>query len=522
MDTLKKLGPWIAAVVLIIAAVVFYILIVRKIASDRVVLMAEVEKNRATLENLAKRATAGKIPNATWIEAQRKNTEQLNRQTDDAELYLASQPRWCHTRWFFDNELFGSPMEIRTPIAWLDAYNRHNEELRMQIGSAGLTNFRVDTLNALWGMNIQTEAQMTAAMEYYWFQKDLADVLTGQVEKDLAKLIQYLRDSPTSFPAKPSDLVINRNPKRLDEFLRAMSEEELRSILSAVLINEKQQDLAMIFNEILPDKFPWDRPPEEQDKYSVLGLTMDDEQQRFLERLVPPGKPDLYNNQRFTTFVRELRTVRYRTDVIRLLESHQFEDVAEWLRVGSTEAYSRLRHEVNDEWSRTKLAQVIAAVVSVKDEKDYELLRNNHEPKIEDLTGLQIHMPLLLPGSAGGPEPHPELYRTVNFVMRVKIPFDRIPIFLRRMLNTSWVPDVQITRVQPVVANAADRVAGRATAARPTGAVSPGAAAADIPEVGNSVWIDLSAQAYHFAPLVQKLKDHYANAAAVTPPERHE
>lgn len=514
MEVVKKFGLWILSAILIIGAVVFYILVVRNLVADRAERMKAVETNKGQLEKLAKDANAKAIPNPKWIEEQRKSTEQLNRQSEGAELYLANQPRECHTRWFYDNELWGPTEEIRAQYAWLQTYDRRNEELMMQLADAGMLAFRVETLNQLWGNFLPQEGQSNAAMEYYWFQKDFADILTGQVVKDLDRLILYLRESPTSFPAKASDLVINRAPKRLDEFLRALPEEDLRAVLTAILINKEQMDLAMIFNTLLPEKFPWSRPPDEQDKVSVQALTMDDEQRAFLERIVPTGKPDLRNNQRYLIYLRDLRTVRYRSDVIRMLENHGFQIEAERLRKGTAEEYARLLNDINNTpWSRTKMAQAIAAIVSIKDEKDYELLKNNHKPEIQQLVSLQISMPLTVNGmSLGGyqEEPHPNIYTTVNVTMTVIIDFDRIPVFVRSLLNNSWIPDVKITRVAPIVAKTVG------------GANAPVAASSEALNVGNQVAVDLLIEAHHFKPLLPKLKEHMAAAAAAGTTETQE
>ena len=82
-------------------------------------------------------------------------------------------------------------------------------------------------------------------------------------------------------PAKPSNLVINRRPGRLDELLRSKSRKQLVAILSAIVVNTQERDLATIFNTYLPDEgagepnaengFPWERK-DGQEKPSVLGL----------------------------------------------------------------------------------------------------------------------------------------------------------------------------------------------------------------------------------------------------------
>lgn len=540
MEAVRKFGVWVVSALLIIGAVAFYILVVRKMTVEAKTRITQIETRRNSLKTYA--AAPQTVYYDAQIEAVRKFTEQLGRQTEDAELYLGSQPRRCNTRWFYDNEIFaprGAPEEIRAPMAWLSEYIRHNEELRAQIAATPFSNaIRVTTLDR-WGDNVPTPEQITSAMEYYWFQKDFADILTGYVEQDFIKVIEAMRDSGTGFPATPADLIINRSPTRLDgEFLRGIrNDADLRAVLAAILFNEQELDLALIFNRIMPDTLPWERPPEEQNdptKYSVLGLSMDDEQRKFMDRLLPPGKPDYFNNQRFVTYVRDFRTVRYRSDVVRLLESHGFADVAESLRKGTKEEYARLLSDINNpgEWTRTKLAQAIAAVVNVKDETDYNLIKANHDPQIQEIRSYTFRTP---GGMNGVPESHPDVYLTVPFTLTVKISFDRIPVFLRRLMCNNWLPDVSILRVSPVAAGRAIPVGAPRPGAIPPpprpGAPATGttpAARTPVPDVSpdisnlvdiaNNVVIELTGNAHTFKPLLPKVQAKEAEAAAKSVP----
>jgi hypothetical protein len=354
--------------------------------------------------------------------------------------WLAMQPRRCETRWFFDNELFGRPEEIRTPMAWLTAYNRRNEELRSQIAQAGLYDFRVNSFNNLWGSLIPQPDQQTFAMSTYWLQKDIADVLTGQVEKDFALLIQRLQKTPDSFPATPADLVINHTSPLLEEFLRALPKEDLQAVLLYILHNADACDLRSAFDTVA-EKFPWDRPAD-NDRVSVLGLTMDMEQKDFLEKLLPADHPDLFNNERFILYVDELRRIRYRPDLITMIEqAGGLEDVANTLRQNTPEAIKRLEYDIQHNWNRTKTAQAIAAIVSVHDAAQYETLRDNHAPRIQSVGNFAIHYDYP-PGDKDASVNSNEPFRTTDFILSLTLPEDRLSSLGYRLQRISWIPEI--------------------------------------------------------------------------------
>jgi hypothetical protein len=348
---------------------------------------------------------------------------------------------------------------------------------------------------------------MGAAMELYWFQKDLMDFLTQQVEKDFAAYIEFkTKGQAEPFPAVPFDLVVNHSPARLDEFLRSTSREKLVAVLSAIVVNRQQQDLAMIFNTLLRDErkpdgtivygFPWERPASEKEHGSVRGFTMDEAQEQFLAAMLPPDKPDLADRQRFLDYVMDLRMVRYRADVIGLLESHHFDSLAAALRRGTEAELNGILNEiadVNGAWNTTRIAEAISAIVSINNESDFVLVRNNHAPNIAELRSLTIgageELNLMAPsggagaaafmarsGGAGaaafmgrpsgaggaafmgrpalpglpGLQPGDNgVYKLRTFQMQVKLNFDRLPVFLRGLISNSWRYRVQILDISP-------------------------------------------------------------------------
>lgn len=566
MELVKKYGLWIIGAVLIIAAIALYFLKVRNISAEYQDNLSKLEKRRNDLQAWTKKP----IPNPTSIKTAEEYGLQVTAQLADCELYLARQPRRAQTRNFFEEERFGQEKEIDAvayPNRWLEIYKRQNALLQEQLTSSKFGNFSIANLEGLWGAGIPKPDQIAAAMELYWYQKDLADFLTEQPEKDLAELIKTLSDGRADFfPGKPFDLVVNRKPSKLDEILRTLPQKKLIPVLDAILINERQQDLATIFNTLLPDEvrsdgakvdgFPWERAAGEQDKYSVLGLTMDEQQKKFLDSLVPLDRPekDLADRARFLDFVREMRTVRYRSDVVYLLENKRgFEDIAISIRRGTDDEYARVRADISN-WSTTQLAQAIAEVVSIKDEKDYRVIRNNHSHGIVELGSITLKHGAQAAAAASSDSPAPEsgkrggsgskpassaapapsatpgandLFKPSQFSMRVKIEFERIPVFIRRLLTNSWRYRITILSVTP-----ADAASGAGTRGTDGGTrQGPGFATAgpakavetkpdeDVTlEARHYVWVELNGEAYQFMPLLQKVADKLADKPAAPAP----
>ena len=461
-------------------------------------------------------------------------------------------------------------------------------------------------------------------MQLYWFQKDLIDFLTQQVEKDFAAYIDFkAQGRDDAFPATPYDLVVNHSPARLDEFLRSTAREKLVRVLGALVVNREQQDLATIFNTLLPDEkkpdgaivygFPWERPASEKEHESVRGFTMDEAQEKFLAEMLPPDKPDLSDRQRFLDYVMELRTVRYRADVIGLLESHHFDSLAAALRRGTEAELASILNDiadVNGVWNTTRIAEAISAIVSINNENDFFLVRNNHAPNIAALVSLTIGTPGetgagpmsvqsappgMMAGRAAGPAfmrgpgftgvpgqmqapaaPGNDVYLRRVFEMQVKLKFERIPVFLRRLITNSWRYSVQIIDIVPTETSL-NRVTAPTFTGRPFGGGMPAnrgvpsgggmpanrgvpfgrgmprggfiprpgmpwgmpqptgpAGGAGAPrrfrqpapqliEVGNYVIVRLIGEGYQFVPLMQKYRDRLQNRAtpaAPAPPGR--
>jgi hypothetical protein len=634
MEIVKKFGLWAVAAVIAIGAIVVYFLFVNTVADQVGTKRGEIEKRRDDLKTWAEKA--GKIPNRTKIDIAKKNGEQVAALLDQCELYLAQQPRRAHTRSFFIEGDLGPETEIPRdqPNNWLKEYQKRNQELQEQITLAGMP-YAIQTID--FGGKPPPEEGIAAAMELYWFQKDLLDFLTQQVEKDFSAYLEFkARDRAEKFPAKPYDLVVNRSPGRLDEFLRSTSRDKLVAVLSAIVVNRQQQDLAMIFNTLLPDEkkadgsivwgFPWERPASEKEHGSVRGFTMDEAQEKFLAEMLPPGKPDLTNRQRFLDFVMELRMVRYRADIVGLLESHHFDSLAASLRRGTDAELDGILKDIADPsgvWNTTRIAEAISAIASINTENDFRLVRNNHAPNIGALLTLTIGVsgesgistgtagargmggmggprgmpggmdgpPVGLGGRPGGMDGPPvglggmpggmgvsrgptgpsaqaagesDLYKLRTFNMQVKLEFERIPVFLRRLISNSWRYRVQIMDVLPTVMTTASNTnvsrpggapggamfpgmspgggavmpgggavmpgggavmpaGGVRRQALPAGYGAPGAGRPSEPETvdaGNYVILTLNGEAYQFSPLLTKTrdKDKFENRATPAAP----
>lgn len=505
MEMVKKYGLWVLAGAIALAAVVIYFLFVHTVTEQVSQKRSELESRRDSLKGWAQRAA--QIPSPAKIQVARKNAEQVSAILDQCELYLARQPRWAHTIRFFMEGPFGPEVEVPLdrPNDWLNLYRQYNQELQAEVLNAGMS-YQLKTLD--WGSSVPTPAGIESAMETYWFQKDLIDFLTQQVEKDFAAYIDFkAKGQANPFPTKPFDLVVNHSPARLDEFLRSTSRDKLVAVLGAIVVNRQQQDLAMIFNTLLRDErkpdgtivygFPWERPASDKEHGSVRGFTMDEAQEKFLAEMLPPDKPDLADKQRFMDYVMELRMVRYRANVIGLLESHHFDDLAATLRRGTEAELNGILSDianVNGEWNTTRIAEAISAIVSINNESDFILVRNNHAPTIAALMSLSVGGGEEVPttrgaGPIGGRLAGPMggggfanmnrgggglpaalvaamagngVYKIHNFDMQVKLRFERIPVFLRQLISNSWRYRVRLVEIVPTETPSATPTPGRA------------------------------------------------------------
>jgi hypothetical protein len=310
---------------------------------------------------------------------------------------------------------------------------------------------------------------------------------------------------------------------------------------------------------------------------------MDEAQEKFLAEMLPPDKPDLSDRQRFMDYVMELRMVRYRADVIGLLESHHFDSLAAALRRGTEAELSGILNDiadVNGVWNTTRIAEAISAIVSINNESDFILVRNNHAPNIaslinlsigtgEDTTGMRggggglggraagpaggafAYMSragaAAQPAAAAGAAPGNGVYKLRTFEMQVKLRFERIPVFLRRLISNSWRYRVQILDIVPTETPTATptttRAAIPAPAGAPRGTGMPGRGAfmggrptlppsgsgaggqrrgrqaeAQLVEAGNYVVLTLVGEGYQFSPLMTKYRSKLENRATPAAP----
>ena len=542
MDVIRRFGVYIAAGALIICAVVLYFVVVSKKGEERDMEFGQMENRRSELESYA----TGRIPNDALVEAVRTAAEQEKEVLNRCEEYLTDQPRLCHTRPFYQSERVGHPdygKPIRGEVAWLDEYQRRNNLLRERLYTTMMPIWIVDIMDQL-GARLPTVEQMQEATEMYWFQHDLVEVLTDGTEAAFQRLIdQIVPDG--GFPQSPADLVIDPKPGTLDEKLRAVPRsEDLEAVLKAIIINDGNADLATIFDEHLPEDFPW---------RDVLKYTMSDEQKLFLSRIRPGDQPDLSNHQRFVDYVMELRSVRYRSDVVALLERHEFgRMVVEYhLDRQNREDIDRFTAALKL-WSKTRLAQAIAAVVSIQNEEDYQLVRENHALNLKQTGDVQFARPYEAPerepGMGYGEEEFryederigrgttdtsllirarkDQLSKATAFNLAVRIEFKRIPVFMRRFLDNSWHYTMRVKSVVPMdeagdigvdrqyVRRDRDEEISDAAYARlgrgPTGRRIGRDEEEDTESVSVSrkfVWIDLECEGRQYTPLRKKLNE---------------
>ena len=506
MDTVRKFALWIVAGILVLGAIGFYVVVVRGKVSA---ISQKMSKVTARRDDLKKEASKPEIPTRRWVEEQRKANEKIKAQAGDVEDLLRGQTRLCNTRIFFEDirsEATGIGKQIDPEIQgtrWLGAYAQHVRALRRQIYEAGFLQWQLEVSD--WGANIPSKEQIQEAQEVFWFQKDFADYITNQVVKDLEKIMNPPADQPDIFPQKPADLVIDLSAsgpeeQRLDTLLQAVGKDKLATVLEAIVINDDNADLASIFDTHLRrDDFGWER---------VLSLTMNEAQRGYLDQLVPPPRRDLVNRKRFKDLIMELRSVRYRSDVIALLERREgFADLVRSIRTLSPTERTRIRGMI-ESWEAPKLAKAIAGVVSVVDEDDYNLVRDNHKIQIASIGGLLITRPESLEGERrrsdfdrgdtrrperddmrrpgrddvrrparrpsarrpGGKEmergmldlgAESKLYKATEFEFSARMQFERLPVFLRRLRNNSWQYRLDIESIVPATAASRERGQGR-------------------------------------------------------------
>ena len=149
-----------------------------------------------------------------------------------------------------------------------------------------------------------------------------------------------------------------------------------------------------------------------------------------------------------------------------------------------------------------------------------------------------------------------DLYKLRTFEMQVRLRFERIPVFLRRLISNSWRYRVRIMDIMPVETLTSSISTPLLTGAPPGGGMTParsmarrggggerddlaprqtqlaagggaprrsGQAAPPPIEVGNYVILRLIGEAYQFSPLMTKYRDKLekrATPAAPAPADR--
>lgn len=549
MELVRKIGLWIVAAMIVAAAGVVYFTAVSRIGKK---VDEEVEDLKVREDKLGVWARKrDEIPNDEWIKEAKIWAERVNDELDNCALFLAVQPLDSYRRSFYRNERVGVDKVLFHEISrdlgkyeWTNAYAEHCATLKRKIDERPEAAFGLQTKS--WPTLLPTDEEITKAMEMFWIQKELADRLSDLVERDLNEMLAPNREAGV-FPGDACDLVVARGETELDVPLRSLDQAKLIHVAEAILLNDEEIDLATIFDKYLAD------PEDEKNDFSwarVYSLTTSEEQRRFLAGLVGDPK-DYFNRQRFVDYVMELRSVRYRTDVADLLEREggEFAKVGTQLR-NMTKNDRIVLKAVMQRWNRTRLAQTIAAVVAIRNEEDYKIVRDNHDPRVASVASLQITQPYGQSreddpsgrrGSAGrtgiraAKTAQSENYLAWPVTMTIRIEFERIPILIRRLLTSSMRFRLFIESIVPVAqrdVSRADTPAGRlrvdgrgsptlrgtdrtarAPAVPPAFRRGVGPSATDntaeeeLKVLRNYAEVVLSGEGYQFAPLREKFQD---------------
>jgi len=556
MELVRKIGLWIVAAIVMIAAGAVYFTAVRKTGAE---VGKEIETLEARKEKLAAWARKkNDIPNPKWIDEAKVWAKRVNDELDECALFIAVQPLDSYRRSFYrdervgvDNLLFNEISRDLGKYEWTQAYAEHCAILQNKIDRRPGAAFPLRT--QAWPTLLPTDEEITQAMQLFWVQKEVADRISDLVERDLNEMLAPNQEAGV-FPAKAADLVITRGETELSEPLRLLDPSKLVQVAEAILLNDEKIDLATIFDTYLKNpedaqaNFSWDR---------VYSLTSSEEQQRFLDGLVRDPK-DYFNRQRFVDYVMELRSVRYRTDVAALLEREgsEFATVGAQLRNMTENDRIVLKARMR-RWNRTRLAQTIAAIVAIRDEDDYKTVRDNHDPKLAGVLTLDITAPAgstALPEGGGGlaggigrraargaaPEtPKSENYESWPVTLSVRIEFQRIPILMRRLLTSSMRFRFSIQSIMPETQpGSRTGIGSRTGPAGPRVGRAPNRLGGGIPRVGlprapypgeeetpgeerlevlrNYVTLVLQGEGYQFTPLREKFKDRLEDKASET------
>ena len=106
-------------------------------------------------------------------------------------------------------------------------------------------------LASVWGTGYPKGPDITAAMELYWFQKDLVDTLTNQVEADLADQLKSRTKGYASLDYEPIGYR-EENVVKVDILLNGEAVDALSFIVHESKAQERGRVMAEKLKELIP------------------------------------------------------------------------------------------------------------------------------------------------------------------------------------------------------------------------------------------------------------------------------
>jgi len=451
MEFVKKVGVWIAAVILIVSSILFYLLVVKDAGRKRAEHLQEIEARRDKLGRMARKGKETKGPE--WVEYAEKQTKIWEKERNELREFVVRQPRRAQTRWFYDDEFGAVRTEIRERSQWLNRYEKATNALREVAGrSRKFAGISLSFQN--WGGKLPQDWEIQKAQTEFWFQKDMVDLLTYNEPNVINDILAIRKDKrlPDLFA-----VVRNPQPEEPSARLRFAAAETLRSALIDILTAPNGCDLRVILS-----RYEMEVEGEKKNLWQwVYDLTFSAPQKAFVDALATDEHVNL------VTFIMDLRTVRFRSDLLGLLRKHLSEApnelgvVIKYLETPTPALERTLRREIGG-WEGVLVADVIGYAVSLVDERDFELVLENHRPPVLAI-GFACHRdkPDLWSEGVNGYIPFP-------FDLRVTMEFQKFPVFWRRLMTSDWrIAILELSRVEKSSAGAVESDTADGSVPRP-------------------------------------------------------
>jgi len=514
MDLLRKAGIWILAGAIFIATGAFYFAAVSGLQAERRQVEEEVQQRAKELAEQARKGRDTVAP--SWIESARKEAELWNQQREEVRKFLASQPRRCQTRWFYDNE-FADPQfrrEVRVRAEWRQRYIQAQTELRQQLE---LPQFRGIALTFTdWGTKLPEDWEIQEAQTLFWFQKDMVDLLTYN-EPNIINHILSLRGDR----ALPNLLAVVRNPQpeqpsatlrfvkdlRLEDDSKSPEEQKrtLADMLRDILTDPEGADLRIVMNRYSMEIEEGVRKRRVRVWDQVYELTASPAQKAFVGSLIVDDRRALAD------FIMDLRGVRTRADLLGLFRRHAEEEpklnaIIDYLEDPTPAREATLAANLK-EWDVALVADAIGYAVSIVDERDYNFILANHRPPVYAISWAMDKQPAVVTT----PPPPGALYIPFPFTMRATMEWEKLPSLFRRLAASDWriaLQNVTVTREKEVGALTLPPLPGE-VAMKPEGDAKAETATIP-PQPQQVVTATLRCEARLFLPLWKELNPELA------------